>query len=113
MAPSGSSPGPSSEPSARDRATGRRSSSTMRAPAAPESAGPPLPGPAAVVPAGADGCGELECLAFADAARAFAHVVDAEKPRVLAIGEAHAPKGSENVDSSTKRFREGLLPLLE
>jgi hypothetical protein len=66
-----------------------------------------------VVPSDAEACGELECLAFGDAARAFAHVIELEKPRVLAIGEAHAPKGSENIDSSTKRFREGMLPQLE
>jgi hypothetical protein len=38
---------------------------------------------------------------------------DPEPCGVLAIGEAHAQKGSESVDSSTKRFTEQLLPRLQ
>jgi hypothetical protein len=69
--------------------------------------------PPSAIPASATPCGELACLAFDSPKAAFTFVVDASKPRVLAIGEAHAPKGSEGVDSSAKRFREALLPLLE
>jgi hypothetical protein len=36
----------------------------------------------------------------------------AKKPLVLAVGEAHAQKGTENIASSTKRFTEALLPIL-
>lgn len=57
-------------------------------------------------------CGELGCLAFTSVDEAFARVLEA-RPRVLAIGEAHAQKGSEGVDSSTKRFTELLLPKLQ
>ena len=53
-------------------------------------------------------CGELGCLAFASAEDAFAHVL-ATEPRVLAIGEAHAQRGSEGIDSATKRFSTALL----
>ena len=34
------------------------------------------------------------------------------EPRVLAIGEAHAQKGTPGIRSSTRRFAEQLLPLL-
>jgi hypothetical protein len=37
----------------------------------------------------------------------------ASKPRVLAVGEAHAQKGKEGIASSAKRFTESVLPLLE
>lgn len=36
-----------------------------------------------------------------------------EEPRVLAIGEAHAQKGSEAVASTARRFGELLLPALQ
>jgi hypothetical protein len=47
---------------------------------------------------------------FDSPAQALSAVL-AEKPRVLAIGEAHAQKGS-GVDSSAKRFTQELLPSL-
>ncbi len=56
-------------------------------------------------------CGELNCQRFASPAAAFARVLSST-PRVLAIGEAHAQKGSERVASTTRRFAEQLLPLL-
>jgi hypothetical protein len=56
-------------------------------------------------------CGELACKAFPDAVAAFDHVL-LQKPRVLAVGEAHAQSSGPKVDSSTKRFMEGLLPRL-
>ncbi|MBI4700311.1 MAG: hypothetical protein HY744_03935 [Deltaproteobacteria bacterium] len=34
------------------------------------------------------------------------------QPRILAVGEAHAPQGSEAVLSATSRFAHALLPLL-
>jgi hypothetical protein len=37
----------------------------------------------------------------------------ADKPLVVAIGEAHAQKGSEGIDSSAKRFTAELLPLFK
>jgi hypothetical protein len=57
-------------------------------------------------------CGELGCLAFDGVDQAFAKVLETE-PRVLALGEAHAQKGSEGIDSSTRRFTELLLPKLQ
>jgi hypothetical protein len=33
-------------------------------------------------------------------------------PRVLAVGEAHAQKGTEGIASATRRFAESFLPLL-
>ncbi|MFO0739166.1 MAG: hypothetical protein U0270_24930 [Labilithrix sp.] len=42
---------------------------------------------------------------------AFRFVLE-KNPQVLAVGEAHAQKGTEAIASSTKRFTEGLLPIL-
>ncbi|HET9933170.1 MAG TPA: hypothetical protein VFQ35_20845 [Polyangiaceae bacterium] len=56
-------------------------------------------------------CGELACLEFPSAEGAFERVLS-EEPRVLAVGEAHAQKGSETVASTAKRFGEQLLPLV-
>ncbi len=58
-------------------------------------------------------CGELSCRAFASAEEAFVHVLEQDKPLVLALGESHAQKGSEGVRSTTSRFTEQLLPKLE
>ncbi len=66
--------------------------------------------PAAPLPHGATACGELGCLQFAKLEDAFATVLD-EDPRIVAVGEAHAPKGA-TVASSTKRFTEEVLPTL-
>jgi hypothetical protein len=77
--------------------------------AAPASAAAPAPAPAAA-PA-SEPCGALGCLAFDTPARAFAHVL-AANPRVLAVGESHAQKGSEGVPSATRRFTEQFLPVL-
>jgi hypothetical protein len=80
------------------------------APAKPESAAAKAssPGPSL----DPQPCGALGCLAFSTPEKAFEKVL-AENPRVLAIGEAHAQKGTEGVDSSTKRFTEQLLPKLD
>jgi hypothetical protein len=72
------------------------------APAATRAA--PLPEP------GHRGCG-AGCQAFSSAEAAFDHVL-LEKPRVLAIGEAHAQSAGPKVASSTKRFMDALLPRL-
>jgi len=91
-------------------------------PAAPSAPNPPAAStPAAVasaapVAAKDDGpgtpCGELGCRAFDSVTEAF-DVVLAQKPLALGIGEAHAQRGSENVESSTKRFTDTLLPELK
>lgn len=100
-------PAPKQRPVAIDSAT------ACAAALAPSASAAPLPGPATTIPPGAEACGDLECLAFPTPKAAFEFVLFATKPRVLAVGEAHAPKGSEGVDSSSKRFREQILPLLE
>ncbi|MEM9691229.1 MAG: hypothetical protein AAGA56_01670 [Myxococcota bacterium] len=59
-------------------------------------------------------CGELGCLRFATAQGALAHVLLQSAPVVvLAVGEAHAQKGTEAVESATSRFTRELLPLLK
>jgi len=61
----------------------------------------------------ADGrCGPLACRLFDSPKQAFAAVM-ASKPLVLAVGEAHAQKGSGRITSATKRFGDTLLPTLE
>jgi hypothetical protein len=55
-------------------------------------------------------CGAGNCRSFSSARDAFRAVLD-QAPRVLAVGETHAPKGAQ-VPSATARFREQLLPLL-
>lgn len=51
------------------------------------------------------------CTTFASPEDAFRWVL-AFDPSILAVGEAHAQKGTEDVASSTKRFTEEFLPLL-
>lgn len=53
----------------------------------------------------------LTCLRFASPEDAFRHVMKGA-PKILAVGEAHAQKGTEAIASSTKRFTEQLLPLV-
>lgn len=55
-------------------------------------------------------CGQFGCALFDSPAAAFATVL-ATGPRVLGIGEAHAQKGSEGVESATHRFA-AMLPSL-
>ena len=47
---------------------------------------------------------------FGTAEDAFRWVL-AQRPHVLAVGEAHAQRGTEDIASSTKRFTESLLPI--
>lgn len=55
-------------------------------------------------------CGALGCTQYSSPADAFLDAI-AGRPLVLAIGEAHAPKGA-TVPSAARRFTEDLLPLL-
>lgn len=51
------------------------------------------------------------CLQFASAEDAFRSVLTTN-PLILAVGEAHAQRGTEAIASSTKRFTDTLLPIL-
>lgn len=69
--------------------------------------------------AGAGGCADAiaklppgsDCRVFASPEDAFRHVL-ATNPRILAVGEAHAQKGTEHLASTTRRFTETLLPIV-
>jgi hypothetical protein len=74
----------------------------------PGGGAPPATGGTAVP--GAVPCGDLGCLQFETPAEAFGAVLVGD-PRVVAIGEAHAPKGA-TASSAAKRFGDELLPLL-
>jgi hypothetical protein len=52
------------------------------------------------------------CRIFDTPADAFRAILET-KPLVIAVGEAHAQKGTEAIPSSAKRFTGELLPLLE
>jgi hypothetical protein len=85
----------------------------------PVSAAPAPTAPVATVPdpeppkaAGPAACGALGCRLFDTPEAAFAAVLEAQ-PRVLAVGESHAQKGSEGIPSSTVRFKEQFLPALK
>jgi hypothetical protein len=62
-------------------------------------------------PAAPESCGD-QCLAFTSSEEAFDYVL-ARAPRILAVGEAHAQKGTEAIESATRRFAERLLPRLQ
>ena len=66
---------------------------------------------AAIAPPAAD-CVALGCRLFDTPADAFRAILET-KPLVIAVGEAHAQKGTEAIPSSAKRFTGELLPLLE
>jgi hypothetical protein len=51
------------------------------------------------------------CWRFASTEDAFRWVI-ADEPLMLAVGEAHAQKGTEAIASSTKRFTDTLLPIV-
>ncbi len=57
-------------------------------------------------------CGALECLQFVRSVDALSFVLNTTQPRILAIGESHAPKGSEGVPSTTAHVRDEWLPAL-
>ncbi|HYQ04212.1 MAG TPA: hypothetical protein VER96_36320 [Polyangiaceae bacterium] len=77
------------------------SASPSPAPSSPSDTPPPAGRP----------CGKVDCLAFATPQAAFEYVLSS-KPRVLALGEAHAQAGTTGIQSSTRRFAEQLMPLL-
>jgi hypothetical protein len=87
-------------------------------PPAPVAAAPAAPvapaaasAPPKVEPSGPPSCGPLACQLYDTPEQAFLAVL-AQQPQVLAVGEAHAQKGSEGVPSSTSRFTTSFLPLL-
>lgn len=51
------------------------------------------------------------CFRFASTEDAFRWVLKRE-PLIVGVGEAHAQRGTEDIPSATKRFTEGLLPLI-
>jgi hypothetical protein len=76
------------------------------------SASPPAPSSAPSLAVGRGvPCGAMGCTQYETIEQAFEAIL-AEKPRVLAVGEAHAQKGKEGIPSSAKRFTESVLPLL-
>lgn len=77
------------------------------APPASRAAASPAAAPSAA-PAASAGSAPTS---FPSPEAAFESVL-ATKPRVLAIGEAHAQKGTEAITSTTRRFTEQLLPRL-
>jgi hypothetical protein len=99
----GSSPEPRGEADAAPGPTGARGPTTSPA------AGPALPEGAA--PCDVAAASAVTCYRFASAADALGWVL-AFEPTILAVGEAHAQKGTEQIASSTRRFTEDLLPLL-
>ena len=93
-------PAPATAPS---RAASTAPASTALEVAAPKPEPPLPPGPVT--------CGALGCRLFDTPEAAFSLVLET-KPRVLAVGESHAQKGSEGIASSTVRFKEQFLPAL-
>ncbi len=87
-------------------ACGRQKGPPAPQPAASASASPPPP---LALPGGTP-CGALGCTQFDSPSAAFLAAAG-EGARVLAIGEAHAPKGA-TATSATKRFTREILPAL-
>lgn len=73
-------------------------------------AGPPASVPAPSANAPASPCGELPCTQYDSARDAFLAAAGGD-PAVLAVGEAHAQKGS-TAASAAKHFTEEILPAL-
>lgn len=91
------------------REAGAGAAAETGATASAEAGGPALPAGAvdcAGAPAGPS------CLRFGSVEDAFRWVL-AHQPAILAVGEAHAQKGTEGIPSATKRFTDSLLPVLE
>jgi hypothetical protein len=78
-------------------------------PPAPSTA-PALHGGEPPLPPTARPCGAT-CTKFDSSEDAFGWIL-ALDPTILAIGEAHAQRGTEDIASSTKRFTDSLLPLV-
>lgn len=84
---------------------------TSTAPAASSAPAAAMIAPSAAPPT--DDCAApVGCRLFDTPADAFRAIL-ATKPLVVAVGEAHAQKGTEAIPSSAKRFTGELLPLLE
>jgi hypothetical protein len=98
--------GRSAEPQAAKAALTTAPPATVQASSQPVAATSAAP----VAPPSYRECG-AGCKAFSSAEAAFDHVL-VEKPRVLAIGEAHAQSTGPKLASSTKRFMDHLLPRL-
>jgi hypothetical protein len=82
---------------------------------APDSAngaskGAPSAAAASLMPQAGVPCGALDCRQYDTLEEAFESVL-ASRPRVVAVGEAHAQKGS-TVPSAAKHFTEQVLPVL-
>jgi hypothetical protein len=56
-------------------------------------------------------CGPLGCRLFTTPEEAIETVLHSN-PKVLAVGEAHAQRGTEHILSTARRFTETILPLL-
>lgn len=91
-----------------------RATSTAPATAAARPSGAPGPSAAASAAPASDplACGGLGCRLYDTPAKAFAAVLE-KKPLVLAVGETHAQRGSEGIESATRRFTRQLLPELK
>lgn len=88
-------------------------SATPLAVSAAASTAPPVAATAqADAPRSGRPCGALDCRLYDTPEDALAAVL-ADRPLVLGIGEAHAQKGMEGVDSAAKRFTESLLPAMK
>lgn len=73
---------------------------------------PPLPPGAGTCAVDSNAQAGLSCFEFASASDAFRWILGYD-PAIVAIGEAHAQKGTEEVASATKRFTDAMLPALE
>jgi hypothetical protein len=56
-------------------------------------------------------CGALSCTQYASAREAFAATL-VDTPLIVAVGEAHAQKGTEHIETATVRFTRDVLPML-
>jgi hypothetical protein len=68
--------------------------------------------PPSATPCTATTTGSPTCLRFPTNEDAFRYIL-AHDPAILAIGEAHAQKGTEAITSATKRFTDSMVSLLE
>ncbi len=107
-------PSPSPSPTPSPTATSPASGSSPAPAPAPDPRSPLAKGTpcASARPASPDAGPPLRCARFATPEDALRAVVDATDPLVLAVGEAHAQRGTEGISSATKRFTTTLLPLV-
>lgn len=102
-------PPPAKVEPAPDSSIGASVGASVTPPAAPAAAAVDAGSGATTCPG--DTAKGVTCLRFAKTEDAFRHALRGE-PKILAVGEAHAQKGTEAIASSTKRFTEQLLPLV-